>query len=69
MANSMRTKFSIWTYDESGSKWNGICLECKGEKAKHTPQILKDLKIKPCSLCTNIEEYDRHVSHKEKINV
>jgi hypothetical protein len=56
----------MWIYNESDNKWTGTCLECKGEKAKFTPQVLKNKGIKPCSICTNIEEYDRHVPNKEK---
>lgn len=62
----MITKISIWTYEEKENKWNGICIECKGEKSKFTPQVLKDKGIKPCQTCTNIEIYNLHSANKEK---
>jgi hypothetical protein len=58
MANTMITKLTIWTFNEREGKWYGICRECKGEKAKYTPQILKDKGIKPCEMCTNMELYN-----------
>jgi len=58
MANVMVTKWSIWTYNERETKWYGKCIECKGEKAKYTPQELVMEKIKPCPTCTNIQLYE-----------
>jgi len=60
MAKTMHTNMSIWTLDEKIEKWYGLCVECKGEKAKHTPKVLKNKKLKPCSICTNMEAYDKH---------
>jgi hypothetical protein len=62
----MHTKTTMWKHDETTDSWRGTCLECKGEKSKHTPQILKNLGIKPCALCTNLEEYEKASAHKEK---
>jgi hypothetical protein len=66
MAQTMITKTTKWTYEEKEGKWYGVCLECKGEKAKYTPEVLKDKGIKPCSLCTNLETYNNHSANKEK---
>lgn len=63
---TMYTKFSTWTYD--GNAWKGLCRECKGEKAKYTPSILKREGVKPCTLCTNIDEYDKASTHVEREN-
>ena len=69
MANiTMRTELTLWTLDESISKWTGKCLECRGEKAQYTPQILKNKGLKPCSLCTDIKAYDRCSANKENKN-
>jgi len=51
---TMYTKFSIWTYNEKEEKWYGICPECKGEKAKYTPEQRIKLGIKPCPLCSTL---------------
>jgi len=66
MAKTMITKQSKWTLNEVEDKWYGICLECKGEKGKMTPQVLKDSGIKPCETCTNLEIYKTHSANKEK---
>lgn len=66
MAKTMHTKLSNWTLDERVDKWYGICIECKGEKAKYTPETLKDKSIKPCSVCTDMETYTKHSANKEK---
>lgn len=63
----MITKTTIWTFEEKENKWYGICVECKGEKAKFTPQVLKNKGIKPCETCTNLEAYKLHNVNKEKI--
>lgn len=62
----MYTKATTWTLNEKEDKWYGVCVECKGEKAKHTPQVLKQKGIKPCRTCTNMEEYEKASSHVEK---
>ncbi len=70
MANNvMRTKLTVWLYNEPETKWYGTCMECKGEKAKLTPQVLKDKGIKPCSLCTNMEIYEKHTARKREEHV
>ena len=63
---TMYSKTTKWAYNEREEKWYGTCLECKGEKAKYTPKMLKQAGIKPCSLCTNLEEYEKASSHVEK---
>ena len=62
----MQTKTTFWKYDEALESWKGTCIECKGEKSQHTPQVLKQKGIKPCSVCTNLEEYEKVSAHKEK---
>lgn len=53
----MHTETTVWTEDDLGV-WHGVCKECKGEKAKHTPQELKRLGIKPCLTCTDMKNYE-----------
>ena len=65
MANIMYTKLTVWTYVEKENKWYGLCRECKGEKAKYTPQALKNAGLQPCSMCTNLEMYNS-ASKEEK---
>ena len=60
MAKTMHTNTSVWTLDEKIDKWYGVCNECKGEKSKYTPQVLKNKKIEPCGTCTNMDAYEKH---------
>lgn len=62
----MVTKLTIWDLNEKEGKWYGRCVECKGEKAQYTPQVLKQKGIKPCQTCTDLDEYNKASSHKEK---
>ena len=64
--NKMVTKTTVWVLDSTTDIWHGRCIECKGEKAKYTPQALKNEGIKPCQTCTNIDEYDKHVAIKKE---
>ncbi len=58
MAQKMHTDQTIWTYDEKETKWYGVCVECKGEKAKYTPQNLVEKNIKPCGTCSDMKRYE-----------
>jgi hypothetical protein len=61
MNTTMRTDATVWTLDEKTDMWHGLCIECKGEKAKHTPQILKAKGLKPCGTCTDMKAYSSSV--------
>jgi hypothetical protein len=54
----MHSDTTVYTYDERGMIWHGVCKECKGEKAKYTPEQLKAQKIKPCETCTDMKRYE-----------
>ena len=63
---TMRTNLSIWTWDNKENKFYGICVECKGEKAKYTPQVLKSKGIKPCSICTDMKLYNPRTAEDQQ---
>ena len=63
---TMHSKYTKWVYNETEEKWYGTCLECKGVKAKYTPQQLKQAGLKPCGLCTDLVEYEKASSHTGK---
>lgn len=67
MAAVMHTKFTVWSFNDVETKWYGVCKECKGEKAKFTPQTLKNKGIKPCETCTNVEMYEAASENKESL--
>ncbi len=53
---TMHTDLSTWVYDEKLESWKGFCKECKGEKAKYTPDVRVRENIKPCSICSTIKK-------------
>lgn len=59
MASKMITKTTVWVLEDKDSIWYGTCIECKGAKSGYTPQMLRNLDIKPCSTCSNVEEYEK----------